>query len=361
MYILSGLSMLVRLGGTVLGSWLLQYGAVAANLSSLALLSIAIPILGLLPTSAARASMPIKQSRSELQKHIQQDILLQQFLPKSLSNSNTEAEAEENAVHQNHKGRSKYRAHRQRSLMAAIREVDYLGTVQRYTHLPISNPLCFIFLAIMFLNSLAMDVRYHVKTWISTRYGWPLADVGYVLSAESMVGVAILFTLPWIDRLRRRPQFEPRVAIADGASAESQSQDGGLEGERLVSATRKKRKQELRVARVSLGLGAAGALIIAVAAERAVFVLGLVVFTGAIGFPDAVRAFCTSFFATSEIQALYAAVTMVEMLGVIIGSPIWGWIFAQAYHGGSAWIGIPFGVCSVLMLCLVGLLLKLEP
>lgn len=220
--------------------------------------------------------------------------------------------------------------------MAGVREADFAGTVQKYTYLPIRNPLCFMFLAIMFINSLAMDVRNQLKAWISTRYGWPLADVGYVLGGESVAGAAVLFALPWLDRVWCHA---PSVSLAIW----------------------EKRKRELRVAQVSLGLGAAGALVIALAAGRAVFLLGLVVMMGAVGFPDAVRAFCTSFFAADEIQALYAAVTVVEMLGVIIGSPVWGWIFAQAYHGGSVWIGVPFGVCMVLLLCTLGLVLRLKP
>ncbi|KAI4212595.1 MAG: hypothetical protein LQ351_004667 [Letrouitia transgressa] len=162
-----------------------------------------------------------------------------------------------------------------------------------------------------------MDVRNQLKAWISTRYGWPLADVGYVLSGESVAGVAVLLALSWLDRV---PCHAPSVSFA----------------------VREKRKRELLVARASLSLGAAGALVIALAAERTVFVLGLVVMMGTVGFPDAVRAFCTSFFAGDEIQPLYAAATVVEMLGGIIGSPVWGWIFTQAYHGASIWMGVPF-------------------
>ena len=353
--------MLLRLGGVVLGSWLLQYGAVAASLSSVALASVVIPILGLLPPSVAQAPSPTKSSRSERQKSIQQDIGLQHLIPKSISDSIAEVEAAEDTAYKECERRSKHRNHRSRSFTTAIREVDYTGTVQESTHLPIHNPVCFIFLAVMFVNSLAMDVRTQVKTWISTRYGWPLASVGYVLSTESIASVVILFALPWLDRVPRRPPSSLYAAVTEEPPTQRRSHEGGPEGEDLVSAVWEKRKRELRVARVSLGFGAAGALVIALAAVRPVFVLGLVVLTGAVGFPDAVRAFCTSFFAADEIQALYAAVTMVETLGVIIGSPAWGWIFAQAYHGGSVWIGMPFGICMVLLLCTLGLLLRLKP
>ena len=353
--------MLVRLSGVVLGSWLLQYGAVAANLSSVALLSIAIPILGLLPASVARTPSSTQLTVSKEQKCIQQGIGLQQLIPKSVSDSRAEAGAAQDAAYEEYKDHSEHRAHRQRSFMAALREADYAGIVQKYTHLPIHNSLCFMFLAIMFANSLAMDVRSQVKPWISTRYGWSLAQVGYVLSAESVASVAVLFALPWLDRVSRRPPPESRVAAVEDIPDEGQGHSGGPEDEDLVSAVGQKRRRELRVARTSLGFGAAGALVVSLAANRGMFVMGLVVMTGAVGFPDAVRAFCTSFFAAGEIQALYAAVTVVEMLGFTVGSPVWGWIFAQAYHGGSVWIGVPFAVCMVLLLCTLGLLLRLKP
>ena len=339
----------------------LALGAVAANLSSVALSSIVIPILGLLPKSVARTPRPTKPTVFKEQKCIQQDIALQQLIPKSVSESSAKTEAAQDAAHDNHNGHSEHRAHRQRICTAAIREADYAGIVQKYTHLPIHNPLCFMFLVIMFANSLAMDVRSQVKPWISTRYRWPLAHVGYVLSAESVFSVAVLFALPWLDRVPRRPPPDSRVAAVEDIPAEGQGHSGRPEDEDLVSTVGQKRRRELRVARTSLGFGAAGALVISLAANRGLFVMGLVVMTGSVGFPDAVRAFCTSFFAASEIQALYAAVTVVEMLGFTVGSPVWGWIFAQAYHGGSVWIGVPFAVCMVFLLCLLGLLLRVKP
>ncbi|KAL8791171.1 MAG: hypothetical protein Q9195_006010 [Heterodermia aff. obscurata] len=352
--------MLVRLCGVALGSWLLRYGALAANLSSVSLGCIAIPILGLLPQSVAQALKATKPSPSEQQKPIQQNIGFQPLIPKSVPDPSSEAGVAGDAAYGDYKSHSEGQNSCKKSCMVAVREAGYARTVQRHTHLLIHNPFCFMSLAIMFTNSLAMDVRNQVKTWISTRYGLPLAHVGYVLSAESVVSVAVLFALPWLDRVPRRPPPVSRTALVEVPAA-SRGHDGASEAEDLVGALCEKRRRELRVARLSLGFGAAGAFVIMLAADRAIFVLGLVVMTGAVGFPDAVRAYCTSFFAAGEIQALYAAVTVMETLGVVIGSPVWGWIFAQAYRGGSLWIGMPFGIWMVFLLCTLGLLLRLKP
>ncbi len=299
-----------------------KYGAVAANLSSIALISVAIPILSLLPRSVARAPRRTKSGRSEQLKPTQQHIELQQLIPRSISDSVREATSEEDAAYTDREDHIEHQEPHRKGFLITIREADYAGAVRNYTHLPTHNPLCFMFLAIMFVNSLAMGIRAQVKTWISTRYGWPLADVGYILSVESVVsvvGVAVLFTLPWLGRVQRRPIPSSHAAAVEETAAESRIRDGGSEDQDPAGAV--KRRRELWVARASLGFGAAGALIIALAANRAVFVLGLVVMTGAVGFPDAVRAYHTSFFAGDEIQALYAAATVVEMLGVILGSP----------------------------------------
>ena len=211
----------------------------------------------------------------------------------------------------------------------------------------------------MFLNGLAMDVRGQLRPWTSKRYDWPLATVGYILSVESFLGVGVLLALPWLDRVRRPP---PQSLAADPhttASADVQplAEEEAIAAKRAILA---KRRREILVARVSLGMGAGGALVLALATNRVAFVIGLAAMTGGVGFPDAIRAFFTSHFATADIQGLYASVTVVESLSVIVGSPAWGRIYAHAYRGASAWIGAPFGVCAVLLVCTLGLVLALR-
>lgn len=97
--------------------------------------------------------------------------------------------------------------------------------------------------------------------------------------------------------------------------------------EEAIAATRAiraKRRYEILVAHVSLGMGTGGALVLALAANRATFVIGLAAMTGAVGFPDAIRAFFTSHFATADIKGLYASITVVETLSVVVGSSTWG-------------------------------------
>ena len=334
--------MIARLAGVMFGAWLLKNGAASAMLLGVTVTSTIIPILGFLPGSAARAP-----NSGDFQRT-------------STANS-TDYSADSTS------GVTSPRLSPERSnakdLIGRKQPTPTKGSktswIRAFSHIPFEHPLYLIFLAVMFLNGLAMDVRGQLRPWTSKRYDWPLATVGYILSVESFLGVGVLLALPWLDRVRRPlPQSlaaDPRTT----ASADVQP----LAEEEAIAVTRAilaKRRREILVARVSLGMGAGGALVLALATNRVAFVIGLAAMTGAVGFPDAIRAFFTSHFATADIQGLYASVTVVESLSVIVGSPAWGRIYAHAYRGASAWIGAPFGVCAVLLVCTLGLVLALR-
>lgn len=353
LYTLSSLHMIARLTGVIFGAWLLKNGAASAMLLGVTLTSTIIPILSFLPRSAASSS-----KSSEFQRTLtatsadgSSDSASRVASPR-LAPGRSDAKDSIGREQQVDSPRE-HLAHTNGSRKA------FSSLIRRFSHIPFDNPLYLIFLAIIFINGLAMDVRGQLRPWTSKRYDWPLATVGYILSGESFLGVGVLLALPWLDRVRRPLPESLAAAPRTSASADVQP----LAEEEVIAATRAivaKRRREILVARVSLALGAGGALVLALAADRAAFVIGLAAMTGAVGFPDAIRAFFTSHFATADIQGLYASVTVVETLSVIIGSPIWGTIYAHAYRGTSAWIGAPFGVCAVLLVCTLGLVLALR-
>ena len=337
--------MIARLAGVMFGAWLLKNGAASALLLGVTVTSTIIPILGFLPGSAARAPNSGEFQRTSTANSTD-------YSTDSTSSVTSPRLSPERSNAKDLIGRE------QPTPTKGSKKV-LSGWIRAFSHIPFEHPLYLIFLAVMFLNGLAMDVRGQLRPWTSKRYDWPLATVGYILSVESFLGVGVLLALPWLDRVRRPlPQSlaaDPRTT----ASADVQP----LAEEEAIAATRSilaKRRREILVARVSLGMGAGGALVLALATNRVAFVIGLAAMTGAVGFPDAIRAFFTSHFATADIQGLYASVTVVESLSVIVGSPAWGRIYAHAYRGASAWIGAPFGVCAVLLVCTLGLVLALR-
>ena len=345
LYTLSSLHMIARLGGVIFGAWLLKNGAASAMLLGVTLTSTIIPILSFLPRSAARSpkSGEFQRTSTATSTECSSDSAPTVASPRpSLERSDAEDLL----------GREQF------TPTKGSRKA-FSPLIRRFSHIPFDNPWYLVFLAIMFLNGLAMDVRGQLRPWTSKRYGWPLATVGYILSVESFFGVGVLFALPWLDRVRRSRPPSLLTGPPTTASADVQplAEEEAMAATRAVSA---KRRREILVARVSLGLAAGGALVLALAANRAAFVIGLAAMTGAVGFPDAIRAFFTSHFATADIQGLYASVTVVETLSVVVGSPVWGKIYAHAYRGTGAWLGAPFGVCAVLLVFTLGVVLAVR-
>lgn len=353
LYTLSSLHMVARLGGVIFGAWFMKNGAASAMLVGVTLTSTIIPILGFLPRSVARSPESEKSQATStvISANCASDdtsgIASPPLRPRR---SNTKASrVREQKVDSD-----------QEQLLPTKGSRDTISSfIRRLSHIPFDNPLYLVFLAIMFLNGMAMDVRGQLRLWTSKRYDWPLATVGYILSVESFLGVGILLALPWLDRVRRRlPQPHPAGSrTTTSGDVEPSAED---EAVAIAHAVLAKRRREILVARVSLGLGVIGSLVLALTANRAAFFIGLATMTGAVGFPDAIRAFFTSHFATGDIQGLFASVTVVETLSVVVGSPIWGRIYAHAYRGTIAWLGAPLGVCAILLTCTLGLTLALR-
>ena len=346
LYTVSSLDLIARLGGAILGAWLLKYGAASVLLLGVTLTSTIIPILSFLPYSAARSPKLEELRETPMAGSLN--------CPSDGSpRANSPRFQPDHSNVKDPSGPEQPLNSPQQELMAtkwSRRAISNL--IRRFSYVPFDNPVYPTYLAIMFLNGLAMDVRNQLRPWTSKRYDWPLATVGYILSVENFLGVGILFALPWLDRVcQSRSLSSPTASSADEPLLSEE------EASVLARSILAKRRREILVARVSLGLGAVGAVVLAFAATRGVFIVGLGIMTGAVGFPDAIRAFFTSHFETDDIQGLYASVTVVETLSTIMGSPAWGSIYAHAYQGANAWTGAPFGVCAVLLVCTLGLVL----
>ena len=290
LYTLSSVEMIARLGGVPLGAWLLKNGAASVMLLGVTIMSTIIPILSFLPYSTGR-SPKLEESQEPPtagSSNCPSDISPRANSPRQSNQSNVKDDPRpEQPLNCSQQG-----------LMASKwsrRTVSRL--IRNFSYIPFNNPVYPIFLAIMFVNGLAMDVREQLRSWTSKRYDLPLATVGYILSVESFLSIGILFALPWLDRVRQLSS--PTILTASGA--EVQPFSGEEEAIVLARNIHAKRYREILVARVSLGLGAAGAVVLALAATRGMYVVGLGIMTGAVGFPDAIREFFTSRFETDDI------------------------------------------------------------
>ena len=200
---------------------------------------------------------------------------------------------------------------------------ELLNSIRGLKNLLLTSSMFGACLFIMYLNTTAMGVRMLLRPWTSRRYDWTLAQTGYVFSAESLLSAVILFVLPFVKnpmpfRKQRNETDEPY-------------------------------NREIRVATTSLIFGIVGAILLALSRTRVLFFLSLVVFSGNIGFLDAMKAYFTTQLETNDIGRLYTCITAVEMLAMIVGAPVWGVVFSKGYEVGGFWEGVPF-LCTAVLL-----------
>ncbi|KUJ21339.1 uncharacterized protein LY89DRAFT_730122 [Mollisia scopiformis] len=174
-YRLSAISMIVRLVGTSFGSWLLQNGAASTMLVG---------------TSSKHPSPDLEYTVCEQSESIK---------------LSTKTIGESGSGFEQHRPKA--------SVFHAL--VQSLGS---YKRLILHSKPFVMCLAIMFINTVALDSRALLHPWLSKRYNWDLATTGYILSVESLLGISILLVLQFISSrsssmtFRQKRGHELRVA-----------------------------------------------------------------------------------------------------------------------------------------------------
>ena len=289
---MSGINLLLQLAGVSLGSWLLHDGAASTIILGLCLLGLIVPLLCYLPRTGAKTTKSclsddptqIPYLRLEVESQGKVSIDTQYGTPYS------------------HK--------------TVLRE-EIFSSLKSLFSLLLHNRTVQSCLAINFLNHVAFNARYLLRSWTSKRYNWSLADTGFILSLEATLSVVVLFLLQYVDRASSKP--------AD------------------------KRKHEISVAKISTLCGIIGSVILCFAKTRILFFVAYIVISGNIGFLDAVRGYFSSQMRTEDLGKLYSMVMMVSTLATILTGPAWSFIYSLGYEMGGYWVGLPFLVSSGVM------------
>jgi hypothetical protein len=168
--------------------------------------------------------------------------------------------------------------------------------------------------------------------YVSKRFGWTLANTGYLLSIRGVANIIVLLLiLPGLSKLLLSPALPFRL-----------------------SAPRK----DLTLARLStlaLALGLlllAGPDIVAVAAGTVVVTLGA-------GLGPSCRALITTFVDAQHTSRLYTLIGIVEVVGAMYSGPGLAWFFTIGMQLGGLWLGLPYlwlaALCALagLALCFV--------
>lgn len=159
--------------------------------------------------------------------------------------------------------------------------------------------------------------------YVSKRYGWTLAQAGFLISLRAGVNIA-LFTV-----------ILPLIATYALASWSATSRD-------------------LWIGKTSIILLILGSLIIFLSETSAGMIIGLVVSTLGSGFAPTMRSLATSLVesrhpnATSDIGRLYALISVAEGIGSLVAGPGMALAFRMGMSWGQAWLGLPFGFAAFL-------------
>ncbi|KAI1013060.1 hypothetical protein LB503_001472 [Fusarium chuoi] len=159
--------------------------------------------------------------------------------------------------------------------------------------------------------------------YVSKRYGWTLAQAGFLISLRAGVNIA-LFTV-----------ILPLIATYALASWSATSRD-------------------LWIGKTSIILLILGSLIIFLSETSVGMIIGLVISTLGSGFAPTMRSLATSLVesrhpnATSDIGRLYALISVAEGIGSLVAGPGMALAFRMGMSWGQAWLGLPFGFAAFL-------------
>ena len=168
--------------------------------------------------------------------------------------------------------------------------------------------------------------------YMSKRYGLTFADVTLLMTIRTGVIVLLLFiVLPYISTLIMR-RYD-------------------------LSGARK----DLYLVRASLIFVVIGWILVGLSPN--ILTVSISIATASIGqgFPLLLRSFLTTLVPAHHIARVYSIVSIVDTLGIMIGSPLLAGMFKRGLALGGSWIGLPFyftglvGLMFLLLLCSVGL------
>ncbi|KAF5576061.1 hypothetical protein FPANT_11115 [Fusarium pseudoanthophilum] len=159
--------------------------------------------------------------------------------------------------------------------------------------------------------------------YVSKRYGWTLAQAGFLISLRAGVNIA-LFTV-----------ILPLIATYALVSWSATSRD-------------------LWIGKTSIILLVLGSLIIFLSETSVGMIIGLIISTLGSGFAPTMRSLATSLVesrhpnATSDIGRLYALISVAEGIGSLVAGPGMALAFRVGMSWGQVWLGLPFGFAAFL-------------
>ncbi|KAJ5114127.1 hypothetical protein N7456_002661 [Penicillium angulare] len=184
-----------------------------------------------------------------------------------------------------------------------------------------------LLILVTYLRVMPEDLAYGqlLVQYVSKRYGWSFADVGYLLTARGITQTfTLLILFPVISHLLSK-YMRPAV-------------------------------KNLILARALACLVIVGSLLTG-APHIGLAIFGLMLQASGAGLSPICRAIAISYMASQDKSKVNAMIGMLETLGSLFAGPTLAWLFALGMKLGDVWFGLPyFGLAGWCLLCLLGLL-----
>lgn len=76
---------------------------------------------------------------------------------------------------------------------------------------------------------------------------------------------------------------------------------------------------------------------------------GIIVYGFGAGYSSSIRGVVTSVTSSRHRALLYSIMSTLDVIGTLMGTPLWPAIYRFGLRDGGIWTGLPFGIAAILL------------
>jgi len=168
-----------------------------------------------------------------------------------------------------------------------------------------------------FLRMLGVCVSRLELIYISKRLDWSIARAAYLISLDSAVHLAVLLLLPGVTSLL------------------------------LFKFSFSSLKKDIFLARLSIIFSVVGCAGLALSPTPWSIVISIIIYGLGAGYGSSIRGVVTSITSSQHRALLYSIMSMLDVIGTFIGTPLWPSVYRFGLKLGGIWTGLPFGIAAI--------------
>ncbi|OWP06646.1 hypothetical protein B2J93_5125 [Marssonina coronariae] len=194
---------------------------------------------------------------------------------------------------------------------------------ESFTMLKSTSLAIILFTFLQFMPSVLGITQFFLQ-YFSKRFGWPLAQTGYLLSIRGIASVfTLLVALPGLSKLLMSPRLPFRFTAA---------------------------RKDLLLAQCSAAVATLGVILLG-GPSISIVLMGILVATLGDGLAPLTRALIAAFVDPQHTSRIYTLVGMVEAIGAMFAGPSLAYFFTKGMEWKGLWLGLPY----LWLACLSGL------